>query len=98
MEEATVDVALDPHLVPSERALQANVQTEVSMDNRDQARFLASIQKGRQTTRRWLQSRAARVESLRQSVASGNYQTDNAGLALCLLRNSTHFFETCQSL
>ncbi|HEY0752392.1 MAG TPA: flagellar biosynthesis anti-sigma factor FlgM [Ktedonobacteraceae bacterium] len=42
-----------------------------------------------------LRNRAARVEALRQCVANGAYQVDSAELALCILRNSTRFIETC---
>ncbi|HEX7736032.1 MAG TPA: flagellar biosynthesis anti-sigma factor FlgM [Ktedonobacteraceae bacterium] len=43
----------------------------------------------------WSRNRSARVEALRQCVANGTYQIDSAELALCILRNSTRFVETC---
>ena len=42
----------------------------------------------------WSHERAARVEALRQCVASGTYVIDSAELAGCILRNSTRFAET----
>ena len=43
----------------------------------------------------WWQNRAARVETLRQRVASGSYRVDSAELAGRILRNSTRFMKTC---
>jgi len=94
MEEALVDSALDLNLPPSEYAVQAGVQGDMHTDTRDQAQLLASVQKGLLASRRWPQNRAARVETLRQRVASGVYQVDSAELAQSIWRNSTRFLET----
>jgi anti-sigma28 factor (negative regulator of flagellin synthesis) len=94
MEEAIVDVALDLSLLPSECSVQMGDQEGMFTDNKDQAQFLAGAQQGCQTSNCWTQSRANRVESLRLSVAAGTYHIDSARLALCILRNSTHFLET----
>ncbi len=93
MEEAMVDSAPDLNLLSSESAIQAGVQEDMLTNNRDQAQPLAHVQK--QASHRWPQSRAARVEALRLSIATGAYQIDSTELARCVLRNSTCFLETC---
>lgn len=94
MEEAIVDVALDLNLPPSECFIQIGVQEDMLTDNRDQVQLPSHVQKGYEASRRWPQDRAARVETLRQSIASGTYHVDTAELALCVWRNTTHFLET----
>lgn len=94
MEEAIVDVALDLHLPPSECPIQPGVQKNMLTDNRDQVQLPPHVQKGYEATRHWPQNRAARVETLRLNIADGTYQIDTVELALCILRNSTHFLET----
>jgi len=94
MEEAIVDVALDRNLLPPEATLQAEVQEDSCTNKRDQAQLLTTVQNSGSVSHRWPQSRAARVEALRLSVADGTYQVDSAELAECILRNSTRFLET----
>ena len=94
MEEAIVDVALDLNLLPAEETLQPGIQEDMLTDNRDQAPFLANAQRDSQASRGWPHDRAARIEALRLSIASGTYQIDSAELAQCILRNSTRFLET----
>ena len=94
MEEAIVDVALDLNLLPSETAFQTGVREDRLTDNRDQAQFLANVQRDSQASRGRPHDRAARIEALRLSIASGTYQVDSAELAQCILRNSTRFLET----
>ena len=91
MEEAMVDSVPDLNLLPSESALQARVQEDMLMDNQDQAQSLASVQK--QAAHCWPQNRAARIEALRLSIATGAYRIDSAELAQCVLRNFTRFLE-----
>lgn len=98
MEEAIVDVALDLNLLPSEASLQEGAHEDMFTDNRDQAQFLANTQKGSQDSRGWPQNRAAWVEALRLSIASGSYRIDSAELAQCIVRNSTRFLETSLSI
>lgn len=92
MEEAIIDSTLD--LTPPEYSVRSGVQEDMLTDNRDQAQFLASVQKGCLASRRWPQNRAARVEMLRQRVTSGVYHVDSTELAQCIWRNSTRFLET----
>lgn len=94
MEEAIVDVALDLNRLPSETAFQTGVREDMLTDNRDQAQFLANAQRDSQASRGWPHDRAARIEALRLSIASGTYQVDSVDLAQCILRNSTRFLET----
>lgn len=94
MEEAIVDVALDLDLLRSETAFQMGVYEDMLTDNRDQAQPLAHEQRDNQASRSWPRNRAARIEALRLSIASGAYQIDSAELARCILRNSTRFLET----
>lgn len=98
MEEAIVDVALDLNLLPSEVDLQAGAREDMLTDNRDQAQLLANAQKGSQASRGWPQNRAARIEALRLSIASGIYRIDSTELAQCILRNSTRFLEASISV
>jgi flagellar biosynthesis anti-sigma factor FlgM len=95
MEEAIVDVALDLNPPPSECLLQPGVQEDMFTDNRDQIQLSSSAQRGQEASRPRPEDRAARVEALRLSIASGMYQVDTAELASCILRNVTHFLETC---
>lgn len=94
MEEAIVDVALNLNLLPSEIAFQTEVHEDMLTDNRDQAQLLANAQRDRQDPRIWPHNRAARIEALRLSIASGTYQIDSAELARYIARNSTRFLET----
>lgn len=94
MEEAIVDVALDLNLLPPETAFRAGVHEDMLTDNRDQAQLLANAQRDSQASRIWPHNRAARIETLRLSIASGTYRIDSAELAQCILRNSTRFLET----
>lgn len=94
MEEAIVDVAFDLSLLPSETAFQRGVCEDMLTDNRDQAQFLANAQSDSPTSRSWPHNRAARIEALRLSIASGTYHIDSAELARYILRNSTRFLET----
>jgi len=94
MEEAIVDVALDLNSLSSECSIQMRDQEGMFTNNPDQAQFLPDTQQGYQTSNCWPQNRADRVENLRLSVAAGTYRIDSARLALCILRNSTHFLET----
>jgi hypothetical protein len=94
MEEAIVDVALDLDLLRSETAFQMGVYEDMLTDNRDQAQLLANTQRESQASNRWPHNRAARIEALRLSIASGAYQIDSTELAWCILRNSTRFLET----
>jgi anti-sigma28 factor (negative regulator of flagellin synthesis) len=94
MEEAIVDVALDPNLLPSEASLPVEVQEDRCTDKQDQAQLLAHVQNSSLASHRWPQDRAARVEALRLSLANGTYQPDSAELAECIVRNSTRFLET----
>jgi hypothetical protein len=88
MEEAMVEVALDLNPPPSGCLIQPGVQGDILTNNRDQ------VQKGYEATHRWPRNRGAQVEALRLSIASGTYQVDTTELALCILRNSTHFLES----
>jgi anti-sigma28 factor (negative regulator of flagellin synthesis) len=92
MEEAIVDVELDLNLLPSEPPVQSGDQESMFTDRQDL--FLTDAQQSSQAPHSWLQDRAARVENLRLSVAAGTYRIDSARIALCILRNSTHFLET----
>ncbi len=94
MEEAIVDVALDLNLLPSESTFQTGVCEDMLTDNRDQAQFLANAQRDSHASHIWPHNRAARIEALRLSIASGTYHIDSAELAQCILRNSTRFLET----
>jgi anti-sigma28 factor (negative regulator of flagellin synthesis) len=98
MEEAIVDVALDLNLLPAEEHLQPEAQEDMLTDNRDQAQHLAHVQESSQASCRWPQDRAARVETLRLSIANGAYHVDSAELAECIVRNSTRFVETSLAL
>jgi anti-sigma28 factor (negative regulator of flagellin synthesis) len=94
MEEAIVDVALNLDLLRSETAFQMGVYKDMLTDNRDQAQLLANAQRENQASHSWPHNRAARIEALRLSIASGAYQIDSAELARCIVRNSTRFLET----
>ncbi len=95
MEEAIVDSTLDLNLSPAEYSIQSGVQGDMRTDTGDQAQFLTSVQKGcQEAVSQWPQTRAERVESLRQRVTSGVYQVDSAELAQCIWNNSTRFLET----
>jgi anti-sigma28 factor (negative regulator of flagellin synthesis) len=95
MEEATVDVALNLNPSLSESSVQSGVQGNMPTDNRDMVQLPSRAQKGSEASDLWPRNRVDRVEALRLSIASGTYQVDTAELALCILRNSTHFLETC---
>lgn len=92
MEEAIIDVALDLNPPPSECSIQSGVQEAMLTDNRDSVQSPAGAHHGQD--HQWSQERLDRVEALRLSIASGTYQVDTTELALCILRNATHFLET----
>lgn len=94
MEEAIVDVALNPDLLPGEVSLPLEAQEDRYTDKQDQAQLLANAQNSSPASHRWPQTRAARVEALRVSLANGTYRLDSAELAECLVRSSTRFVET----
>lgn len=94
MEEAIVDVALDFTLPPAETIFQPEEQETMLVNNRDVVQFLPGTQKGVGESDLAQKSRVVRVEALRLNIAAGTYHIDTTGLALCLLRNSTHFLET----
>lgn len=94
MEEAIVDVALDLDPLPAGDVRRQEAQEAMLNNNRNAVQFLSGTQKGVEGADLALKRRAARVEALRLNVAAGTYQIDSTALALCLLRNSTHFLET----
>ncbi len=53
----------------------------------------ALIKRGVQHAQRWSESRAARIEELREQVRSGTYKVDSLALAQHMLSNQTYFLE-----
>jgi hypothetical protein len=95
MDEAIIDVALDLNPPPSECSVQPGVREDMLTDNRDKVPAPSGVPHDPPTTnQRSEEQRSERVKALRLSIASGTYQVDTADLALCILRNITHYLES----
>jgi anti-sigma28 factor (negative regulator of flagellin synthesis) len=68
--------------------LQSKRYGDVSSDKQQ-----ALIKRGVQHAQRWSESRAARIEELREQVRSGTYKVDSLALAQHMLSDQTDFLE-----
>ena len=91
MEEETFEA--DLQLARARQAVQLHLKEVPFTDSQEQVELQATIKKGVEASRRWSQSRRARVERLRAMVEAGTYQVDSTALAESILKNDTHFFE-----
>ena len=51
------------------------------------------IVRGMESTQRWSETRAARIEELRMQVAACIYKVDSLTLAESIVKNRTHFLD-----
>lgn len=83
MDNIIRDAALNADLQPAEQASQGQEALPTEQRQQQKVSHLDPP------------DRAARVETLRQRVATGTYHVDSTDLAICILRNATRFVETC---
>ena len=91
MEEETFEA--DLQLARARQAVQLHLKEVPVTGSQEQVELQAAIRKGVEASRRWSQSRNARVERLRAMVEAGTYQVDSSALAESILKNESRFFE-----